>query len=127
MALFALKAAYLFLMLLASRIHCVLIAYSSVKMVNQLLAGVHIAVSAEAMAFGVRLGLESRLLYDFIEKSDGCSWMFTNRVPHMLSSDYTPLSAVDIFVKDLVFTHTPKLMMALRWHVCQHLPDSMSP
>ncbi len=27
--------------------------------------------------------------------------MFENRVPHVLSGDYTPLSAVDIFVKDL--------------------------
>ncbi|BBN02755.1 fructose-bisphosphate aldolase, class II [Marchantia polymorpha subsp. ruderalis] len=88
---------------------------SSVKMVNQLLAGVHIAVSAEAMAFGVRLGLESRSLYDFIEKSNGCSWMFTNRVPHMLSSDYTPLSAVDIFVKDLgiVFSEGKRLCVPL--------------
>lgn len=28
--------------------------------------------------------------------------MFENRVPHMLNSDYTPHSALDIFVKDLV-------------------------
>lgn len=28
--------------------------------------------------------------------------MFENRVPHMLDNDYTPHSAVDIFVKDLV-------------------------
>jgi L-threonate 2-dehydrogenase len=27
--------------------------------------------------------------------------MFTNRVPHMLAGDYTPHSALDIFVKDL--------------------------
>ena len=27
--------------------------------------------------------------------------MFENRVPHILNGDYTPLSAVDIFVKDL--------------------------
>ena len=30
--------------------------------------------------------------------------MFSNRVPHMLDNDYTPYSAVDIFVKDLVRT-----------------------
>jgi 3-hydroxyisobutyrate dehydrogenase-like beta-hydroxyacid dehydrogenase len=28
--------------------------------------------------------------------------MFENRVPHMLDGDYTPYSALDIFVKDLV-------------------------
>ena len=27
--------------------------------------------------------------------------MFQNRVPHILEGDYTPLSAVNIFVKDL--------------------------
>ncbi|KAJ7975240.1 ketose-bisphosphate aldolase class-II family protein [Quillaja saponaria] len=74
---------------------------SGVKMVNQLLAGVHIASAAEAMAFGARLGLNTRLLFDFIINSGGTSWMFENRVPHMLDNDYTPYSALDIFVKDL--------------------------
>ena len=43
-------------------------------MVNQLLAGVHIASSAEAMAFAARLGLNTRLLFDFITTSGGTSW-----------------------------------------------------
>ncbi|XP_077232821.1 ketose-bisphosphate aldolase class-II family protein isoform X2 [Tasmannia lanceolata] len=74
---------------------------SCVKMINQLLAGVHIATSAEAMAFGARLGLNTRMLFDVITNSEGTSWMFENRVPHMLDNDYTPYSAIDIFVKDL--------------------------
>lgn len=74
---------------------------STVKMVNQLLAGVHIAAAAEAMALGVRAGVDPQELYEVISNSAGSSWMFQNRVPHMLSGDYTPLSAVDIFVKDL--------------------------
>ncbi|KAI7986264.1 L-threonate dehydrogenase [Camellia lanceoleosa] len=76
-------------------------AGSGVKMVNQLLAGVHIASAAEAMAFGARLGLNTRLLFDVITNSGGTSWMFENRVPHMVDNDYTPLSSLDIFVKDL--------------------------
>ncbi|XP_021614758.1 uncharacterized protein LOC110616633 isoform X3 [Manihot esculenta] len=76
-------------------------AGSGVKMVNQLLAGVHIASAAEAMAFGARLGLNTRMLFNFIANSGGTSWMFENRVPHMLDNDYTPYSALDIFVKDL--------------------------
>ena len=47
---------------------------SAVKMVNQLLAGVHIAASAEAMAIGARLGLNTRKLFDFITNSGGTSW-----------------------------------------------------
>lgn len=74
---------------------------STVKMVNQLLAGVHIAAAAEAMAFGVKAGVDPQQLYEVISNSAGASWMFQNRVPHMLAGDYTPLSAVEIFVKDL--------------------------
>jgi 3-hydroxyisobutyrate dehydrogenase len=74
---------------------------STTKMVNQLLAGVHIAVAAEAMALGVKAGMDPEKLYETISSSAGSSWMFQNRVPHMLAGDFTPLSAVEIFVKDL--------------------------
>jgi putative dehydrogenase len=74
---------------------------SKVKIVNQLLAGVHIAAAAEAMALGLREGVDPEALFDVITHSAGNSWMFENRVPHILAGDYTPLSAVDIFVKDL--------------------------
>lgn len=74
---------------------------SKVKMVNQLLAGVHIAAAAEAMALGIKAGADPAVLYDVISNSAGASWMFQNRVPHILAGDYTPHSAVDIFVKDL--------------------------
>ncbi|MDX6748630.1 L-threonate dehydrogenase [Geminicoccaceae bacterium 1502E] len=74
---------------------------SSVKMVNQLLAGVHIAAACEAMALGTRAGADPATLYEVISNSAGNSWMFTNRVPHILERDFTPLSAVEIFVKDL--------------------------
>lgn len=74
---------------------------STVKMVNQLLAGVHIAVAAEALALGIRAGADPRVLYDVICTSAGSSWMWQNRVPHILAGDDTPSSAVNIFVKDL--------------------------
>ena len=74
---------------------------SKVKIINQLLAGVHIAAAAEAMALGLREGVNAADLYEVITHSAGNSWMFENRMAHVLSGDYTPLSAVDIFVKDL--------------------------
>jgi 3-hydroxyisobutyrate dehydrogenase len=76
-------------------------AGSKVKIINQLLAGVHIAAAAEAMALGLREGVDAAALYDVITHSAGNSWMFENRMAHVLAGDYTPLSAVDIFVKDL--------------------------
>ena len=76
-------------------------AGSTVKIINQLLAGVHIAAAAEAMALGLREGADPAALYEVITHSAGNSWMFENRMAHVLAGDYTPLSAVDIFVKDL--------------------------
>ncbi len=76
-------------------------AGSTVKMVNQHLAGVHIAAACEGMALGLRAGADPHQLYEVICNSAGMSWMFQNRVPHILAGDYTPLSAVNIFIKDL--------------------------
>lgn len=77
-------------------------AASKFKTVNQLLVGIHIAAAAEVMAVAARAGLNTRQVYDLIVKSSGNSWAFENRVPHMLQGDWTPHSAVDIFVKDMV-------------------------
>ncbi|MFG0584452.1 L-threonate dehydrogenase [Pseudomonas sp. zjy_9] len=74
---------------------------SQIKLVNQLLAGVHIAAAAEAMAYGIRQGCDAQALFEVISHSAGNSWMFENRVPHLLAGDYSPRSAVNIFVKDL--------------------------
>jgi 3-hydroxyisobutyrate dehydrogenase len=74
---------------------------SLVKTVNQLLAGVHIAAAAEAMALAAKAGADTRAVFEVISASAGNSWMFGNRVPRMLDGDYTPTSANEIFVKDL--------------------------
>ena len=71
------------------------------KMINQLLAGVHIAAASEAMAFAARQQLDLQKVYEVITASAGNSWMFENRMAHVLAGDYTPHSAVEIFVKDL--------------------------
>jgi 3-hydroxyisobutyrate dehydrogenase len=76
-------------------------AGAAFKMINQLLAGVHIAAASEAITFAARQGLDIRKVYEVITASAGNSWMFENRVPHVLDGDYTPRSAVEIFVKDL--------------------------
>ncbi|NGM21682.1 NAD(P)-dependent oxidoreductase [Roseomonas stagni] len=74
---------------------------ATVKVVHQLLAGVHIAVAAEAMALGIRAGADPRQLYDVVTSAAGNSWMFENRMARVLVGDDAPRSAVDIFVKDL--------------------------
>lgn len=74
---------------------------SGMKMVNQILAGSHIVLAAEAMAMAAKLGLNTRQVYDVISSAAGNSFMFGNRVPHMLDNDDTPHSAIDIWPKDL--------------------------
>ena len=71
------------------------------KMINQLLAGVHIAAACEAITFAAKQGLDLDKVYEVITASAGNSWMFENRVPHVLQGDYSPRSAIEIFVKDL--------------------------
>lgn len=74
---------------------------ATVKIIHQLLAGVHIAAGAEAMALAAKAGIPLDLMYDVVTNAAGNSWMFENRMKHVVEGDYTPLSMVDIFVKDL--------------------------
>jgi putative dehydrogenase len=66
--------------------------------INQLLAGVHIAAAGEAIAFAAKQGLDLRKVDEVITGSAG-----DVRKPHppCARRDYAPRSAVDIFVKDL--------------------------
>lgn len=74
---------------------------ATVKIIHQLLAGVHIAAGAEAMALAAKAGIPLNLMYDVVTNAAGNSWMFENRMKHVVEGDYSPLSMVDIFVKDL--------------------------
>jgi len=76
-------------------------AASKMKLINQLLAGVHIAATAEAMVLAAASGLDLHQVLKVIGDCAGASWMFGNRGPHIADGDYTPHSAIDIFVKDL--------------------------
>lgn len=76
-------------------------AGSAMKSVNQLLAGVHIATMAEALTFGMTQGVTPEKFVEVISKCAGTSWMLENRAPHIVDGDYTPLSSVNIWPKDL--------------------------
>ena len=76
-------------------------AGSAMKAVNQLLAGVHIAVMGEAITFGKTQGIEPASFVEVISKCAGTSWMLENRAPHIVSGDYSPHSAIEIWLKDL--------------------------
>ena len=76
-------------------------AGAAFKIVNQLLAGVHIAAAREAITFDKENNIYISEIYEIITASAGNSWMFENRVPHILDGDYAPRRTIDIFTKDL--------------------------
>lgn len=75
---------------------------STVKMVHQLLAGVHVATTAEALALAAKAGLDVDQMYEIVNGAAGASWMFQDRGKRMISETEPPvMSALNIFVKDL--------------------------
>jgi len=74
---------------------------ATVKTVNQLLCGVHIAVAAEALSLAQKAGIDGALLFEIMGGSAASSWMLRDRGARMLQEDPPVASAVDIFVKDL--------------------------
>ena len=74
---------------------------SRMKLINQLLAGVHIASTAEALNMAASYDMDLQQVFEIITKCAGNSWMWENRGPHIVEGDYTPLSTVNIFVKDM--------------------------
>jgi 3-hydroxyisobutyrate dehydrogenase len=73
-----------------------------VKLVNQMLCGVHIAVAAEALAFAEAMGLDARSTWEVIRDGAAASFMLDDRGARMLEgTDGEVKSALDIFVKDM--------------------------
>lgn len=74
----------------------------SVKLVNQLLCGVHIAAAAEALAYAEALGLDPRSVFETIRHGAANSFMLEDRGERMLERAFVPAkSALNIFVKDM--------------------------
>ena len=74
----------------------------AVKLVNQLLCGVHIAAAAEALAYAESLGLDPRFVFETIRHGAANSFMLEDRGERMLREEFVPpKSALDIFVKDM--------------------------
>ncbi len=72
------------------------------KLVNQLLCGVHIAAAAEALAFGESLGLDPGECWRVLRDGAAASFMFEDRGERMIAGEFRqPRSALDIFVKDM--------------------------
>ena len=77
-------------------------AGAQLKVLNQLLCGVHLAAAGEALALAKRLGLPRETTLEVLSSGSGFSWMLGDRGPRMVNEAFGDVtSAVDIFVKDL--------------------------
>jgi len=72
-----------------------------VKMINQLLVGIHGVAAAEALTLAVKAGLDPNVVYDVITHGVGNSFVFERQAPLMFAADYAPRGVVGILVKDL--------------------------
>jgi 3-hydroxyisobutyrate dehydrogenase/putative dehydrogenase len=72
------------------------------KLVNQLLCGVHVAAAAEALAFAEALGLTAADCWQVLREGAAASFMLDDRGARMVEGQFEPArSALDIFVKDM--------------------------
>ncbi|KAJ5587582.1 uncharacterized protein N7459_003347 [Penicillium hispanicum] len=77
-------------------------AGSNMKMVHQVLAGIHILGASEAQGFAAQLGLDASTTAEAIKASGSWSWMHENRLQRMLEEDWNPgASALTIILKDV--------------------------
>jgi 3-hydroxyisobutyrate dehydrogenase len=72
------------------------------KLVNQLLCGVHIAAAAEALVFARSMGLDVENSWEVLRHGAAASFMLEDRGRRMVEASFAqPRSALDIFVKDM--------------------------
>jgi 3-hydroxyisobutyrate dehydrogenase len=74
---------------------------STIKIINNLLAASHVALTAEALSFGAKAGVPLDKLIQVISSSSGASQMFLNRARRMVSGDHDVHASVSTFLKDL--------------------------
>jgi len=77
-------------------------AGARLKVLNQLLCGVHLAAAGEALALARRQGLPLDITLEVLRSGAANSWMLGDRGPRMVDEAFDDVtSAVDIFVKDM--------------------------
>jgi 3-hydroxyisobutyrate dehydrogenase len=96
------------LMSLGSAIHHVgpLGSGQAVKLVNNVMSIGNVAVAAEAMALGVKAGLDPQRLFDILSTSGGRSFHFLKRFPRVLAGDFTPYFSMALSRKDMALALT---------------------
>jgi 3-hydroxyisobutyrate dehydrogenase len=72
------------------------------KLVEQVMSGVHLAATAEAMSLGKKVGLDTKQLFEIIAGAAGNSAEFKNATPQLLSGSWTSEKTVKGVIAELV-------------------------
>ena len=100
---------------------------SKVKVLNQVLCGIHLVAAAEIMSLTAVIGLDTRRIYEDVaspgaepaRKTTGWSWMFEDRVPRMLDDKLPMNSAVRTILKDMRIVHSEAERAGLQLRLCK--------
>jgi 3-hydroxyisobutyrate dehydrogenase-like beta-hydroxyacid dehydrogenase len=70
------------------------------KLVNNLLAAIALAGTAEVLAMAERMGLDAQRTLSVIEASSGQNWIGSDRMHRALAGDFTPRAHTTLLAKD---------------------------
>lgn len=76
-------------------------AASTVKLIDQLLAGIHVAAASEALAFSAHLGLDPTQIFELLSSAAAWSWIFQTRAPQMIEADWGSTPALFTITRDM--------------------------
>jgi 3-hydroxyisobutyrate dehydrogenase-like beta-hydroxyacid dehydrogenase len=85
-----------------------------VKLVNQLLVGVHTVAAVEGFVMGTKAGADPKVMLDLLGTSFGASAMLNRHVPLILQRKFDPATPIDLILKDLGLIHTFGMELGVR-------------
>lgn len=105
-----------------------------IKLLNQILVGIHMSATAEVFSLGERMGLDLYEMYQILIHSAGASNILINRGPSLIARDFSARSTLSIMKKDLTLAYelstqymeSPRLAELCRQMFCQAV-DILNP
>jgi putative dehydrogenase len=76
------------------------------KLVNNLLAAIHLVGISEILNLAQKVGLDPATTLEVIESSSGQSWIGSDRMARALKADWRPLAHMTLLAKDSRLAHT---------------------
>ncbi|MGN8646207.1 NAD(P)-dependent oxidoreductase [Gracilibacillus sp. HCP3S3_G5_1] len=76
-------------------------AGNAIKAINQMLAGIHMIATSEAISLAKELEVDINMLKEVIGNSSGASWMFMNKLDSIMNEQFEPGFKLNLMKKDV--------------------------